>query len=526
MPDDPANASIGAMSVLPAALLDPAAYPQPPASVELRETHISWVFLAGERAYKVKKPVSFPFLDYGTLERRRECCLEELRLNRRFAPDVYLGVVAIVARGPGRVAIASADDPYALDYAVEMRRYDERETLAAQLPRLQEPDLVAVGRAVAGFHAAAEPATGARSLTGVVEETLATLAGAGVPGGRVEALAHFLRAALHGFGPELERRTRAGRVRDGHGDLRAEHVLVGERTRLVDGVEFDASLRVADVAYDLAFLVMDVARRDDDLARALVRGYRAGGGDPGSDRLLALLCAIRALVRAKVDLLRAAQLRGAAADERAARGAEALAVAERFAWRARLPRVVCVIGHAASGKSTLAEALAAASGRTVLSSDRTRKLRAGVDPYRYAGADAYGDPQSRAVYEELGRRAARSAGGAIVDATFRRRADADAFVELVPAAGWIVCDAPPAVLLERARTRALRDDSVSDAGPEIVAAELARYGRIEPPAPPLARVETTRPVPELLHELALTLDAGLYGIDRQPFTDAGRPTAA
>ncbi len=475
---------------------------------ELRETHISWVVLTGDRAYKIKKPLTFPFLDYGTLERRRECCEEEVRLNRRFAPGIYLGVLEIAAGG------------HPFEYAVEMRRYDERATLAARLGELQPSDLVAIGRAVAGFHAEAPPAEGDRRLTSVVEETLATLESLGA---RVHDLARFYRSALGALEPELDRRRRAGLVRDGHGDLRAEHILLGDPIRAVDGLEFDPSLRIADVAYDLAFLVMDVARRDDELARALVRGYRAAGGDAGSDRLLALLCSIRALVRAKVDLLRAAQLTGAAADERAARGRELLALAERFAWRARLPRVVCVIGHAASGKSTLAEALAVVSGRTMLSSDRTRKLRAGVDPYEYAGAQAYGDAESREVYAELGRRAVRAAGGVIVDATFRRRSDTDAFVELVPDAGWVVCDAPREVLIERARLRASRDDSVSDAGPEIVAAELARHGRIEPPRTPIARLETIRPVAELLAQLAAALDAGFYGSDRQVSPDAGRP---
>jgi uncharacterized protein len=518
------------MSRFPDALLDPAAYPHRPDAVELRETHISWVFLAGDRAYKVKKPVTFAFLDYGSLERRRTCCEEELQLNRRFAPDLYLGVVAIVARGRDGLAIAAGDDPLAIEYAVEMRRYDERSTLAERLTdgALTPADVAGVGQAMARFHAAAPRADGGQRLTGVVAETLATLEGAGVPAGRLERLGHFLRLALRAFGPELDRRARAGLVRDGHGDLRAEHVLLGERIQAVDGLEFDRSLRIADVAYDFAFLVMDVARRDDGLSRALVRGYRAAGGDCGDDRLLALLCSIRALVRAKVDLLRAGQLCGAAADERAARAHELLALAERFAWRTRLPRVVCVIGHAASGKSTLAEALAAASGRTVLSSDRTRKLRAGVDPYAYAGADAYGDAESRAVYAELGRRAAaigRAEGGAIVDATFRRASDVGEFLAVVPDPAWIVCEAPPEVLLERARMRSL-GDSVSDAGPAVVAAELARYGRIEPPKPALARVETTRPVARLLDELGRTLDAELYGHDHAMAPDAAHPAPA
>ena len=504
---------------LPEALLDPAAYPDRPESVELRETHISWVFLAGETAYKVKKPLRLPFVDYGTLERRRTCCGAELRLNGRFSSGIYRRVVALVPRGIDGLAVASAHDPRAVEYAVAMARYDESMTLAARLAdgRAVEADLVAVGAAIAGFHASApiEPGESAERLAAVVEETLTTLAAAGAPARRLAHLARFCRAALAATGPELAQRAAAGLVRDGHGDLRAEHVLLGADVQTVDGVEFDRDLRVADVGYDLAFLLMDVARRDDDLASALLRGYRAAGGDPGGDTLLAFLCAVRALIRAKVDFLRAAQLTGAAADERAARAIELFTVAERFAWRARLPRVVCVTGRAASGKSTVADALGAAAGRTVLSSDRIRKLRAGIDPYERAAPSAYGDGESRAVYMELARRAtaaARRDGGAIVDATFRRAADADAFAATSPAAAaaaWLVCEAPAAVLLDRARERRFHR-SVSDAGADIVAAELATYrGPFLAPAPPLARLDTTQPTAALLEHLAGMLDERL-----------------
>lgn len=165
----------------------------------------------------------------------------------------------------------------------------------------------------------------------------------------------------------------------------------------------------------------------------------------------------------------------------------------------------------------------------MLSSDRTRKLRAGVPPYEYAGAQAYGDAENRAVYADLGRQALAAAhrhGGAIVDATFRRASDADAFLEIVPDAGWIVCEAPPEVMTERARVRAARGDSVSDAGLEIVVAELAKRGRVDAPSPPLARVETTHPVGQLLAELARTLDAGFYGGDRLGSPDVENPVAA
>ena len=431
---------------------------------------------------------------------------------------LYRGVVALVPRPHGGLAIAPEHASGAIEYAVVMGRYDESTSLAAHLERgeLAASDAFAVGAAVAGFHAAA-PVKQGTSLEPVVEETLATLATAGAPQRRLAALARFCRAALAAFRTELADRALAGRVRDGHGDLRAEHILLGERVQAVDGLEFDAALRIVDVGYDLAFLVMDVARADDDLSRALVRGYRTAAGDPGPDALLHFFCVVRALVRAKVDLLRTAQLKGAAAQERAARASDSLAVAERFAWRTRLPRLVCVTGLAASGKSTVAEALAAAAGRPVLSSDRVRKLRAGIDPYEHAPPSAYGDAESRAVYEELARRAEaaiRRDGGAIVDATFRRRADADAFLAVSPAAasvGWLVCEAPPAVRLERAAARAARG-SISDAGPAIVATELGVHrGRFEPPGPTLARLDTTRPVGELLEALATELDARLGG---------------
>ena len=504
---------------LPDALLDPAAYRQPPASVELRETHISWVFLTERTAYKVKKPVHLPFVDYSTLERRRTCCHTELELNRRFSPGRYREVVALVPRGHDGLAVASERDPRAVEYAVVMDRYDDSVTLNAQLAdgRATEADLVAVGAAIAGFHAASGVETDVDSggLAAVLDETLATLRRVGAPMGRLAELARFCGSALAGFEPELDHRAKAGRVRDGHGDLRAEHILLGADIQAVDGVEFDRALRVADVGYDLAFLIMDVARHDDDLARALLRGYRSAGGDPGSDELLAFMCAVRALVRAKVDFLRAAQLDGAAADDRSARAHELLDVAERFAWRARLPRVICVTGLAASGKSTLAEALATAAGRTVLSSDRIRKLRAGLDPYTRAAARAYRDGESRAVYAELGERAAAAVhrdGSVVVDATFRRATDADAFAaasQAATAAAWLVCEAPPAVLLERARIRA-QDASVSDAGPAIVARERAVFrGPFLAPGPPLARLDTTRPTAALLADLAGVLDARL-----------------
>ena len=511
-------------SRLPSGLLDGGAFPNCPDRVELRETHISWVFLAGEYAYKVKKPVVLPFVDYGTRERRRACCAEEVQVNRRLAPSMYYGVVALVPRGPTKLAVAPEHDPRAVEYAVEMRRYDEDATLAARLAqgRAGAADVGAVGARLARFHAGLAPdASGDATdrLADVVEETLTTLtrvaAGALEPA-RLTALACFARAATGGFGRRLRAREAAGLVRDGHGDLRAEHILLTEPLEVVDAIEFDRSLRIVDVAYDLAFLVMDVARRSESLARTLVSGYRSAGGDPGDARLLTFLVVVRALVRAKVDLIRAGQLEGVRRDQRLQRARELVSLAERFAWRARLPPVVCIAGLAASGKSTLADALGAASGLPRLSSDRVRKARAGLEPAERAEAAYYASEVSREVYEALGRAAAsaaRSEGGAIVDATFRRREDVAAFRAASTAAAgaeWIVCHAAPDVLLERAGRRSGAGGTESDADRAVVAAQIAGAQDVLPlPRAPLAVLETAAPVSHLLDQLAATLDARL-----------------
>ena len=493
---------------LPDALLDPRAYPFPVAAVELRETHISWVFLAGNRAYKAKKPVVLPFVDYGTPERRRWCCAEEVRLNRRLAPEVYLGVAGLVPRPAGGWSVGDAADPRAAEHVVAMRRYDEATTLAAALVdrRATAADLERVGARVAAFHAALAPAAGATPLPAVLAETLATLAEAAPEeAGAVARTGAAAEAALAGCAAELAERAGRGLVRDGHGDLRAEHVLLTEPVAAVDTLEFDAGLRVADVAYDLAFLVMDVQRLAPELVAPLLAGHRAAGGDAGTPALLAVLAALRALVRAKVDAVRAGQLRDAEAAERRRRARERRELADRLLATATLPPVLCLAGLAASGKSTVAAELARRTGRPVLSSDVVRKLRAGLDPHERAAAGLYVPEAGPRVYAALGHAAAVGGGGigVIVDATFRRAADVDAFRAACPvASAWVVCRAPAAVLVERAFRRRGRPDRASDAGPEVVRAQLGETpGPLPLPEPPLAVLDTTQPIAGLVDAL-------------------------
>ena len=425
---------------------------------EVHETHVSWVVLDGDRAYKVKKPVVFSFLDQSTPERRRRACEAEVRLNRRLAPDVYLGVRGLAAGADGELVLTEPDAPGVIDYAVEMRRFDMADTLEARVRSgdAEAATLRDLGRWVARFHRGSDAAAGgAEPVKRALDDTFATLRAAGE---EVTALERWAAAALTRHWDELERRAAAGLVRDGHGDLRAEHVLLEpDGFRAVDCVEFSDALRCVDVGADLSFLVMDLWRLGRaDLSRALVAGYREAGGDPGSEPLLAFHAAARALVRAKV-----ARLQDVAA-------AGYLALAERLAWQSRAPVIVALTGVAASGKSTLARALAGRSGLVHLDSDVVRRQL--FDPVRY------GSEHDRRTYDSLCVRAAAevaAAGGVIVEGTFRRREQRRRLLTAAAHSGArllvVECVVPQVVLEQRA---AARRGDVSDAGPAVVRAQL------------------------------------------------------
>ena len=437
--------------------------------VEHRETHISHVFLVGNRAYKLKKELVLPFVDYGTLERRHLFCAEEIRLNRPVAPTVYLGVRAVVRAPGGGFALGAEEAPDAVEYLVEMRRFDEHDTLDA-LARGGLADKAVmrrVGAAVAHFHARAAPVSterGGDRQRRRVETDLAQLEGA-CADGESGAAARAARGFVARAGPELDARAERGLVREGHGDLRLEHILVRDAVELVDCVEFDRELRIADVAYDLAFAVMGCCDRGLPLhAHRLTSAYRAVGGDPGSDQLLAGLAGCRALVRAKVAAVRVPSRPGELEGF--------LNVARRLFWLARRPLTVLVCGPAGTGKTTLAAQLARASGLEHLSSDVVRKTQAGVAPTSRLAASGYTAEAARATYAELGRRARAQAvhGGSIVDATFRRKPDRVAFDSAfgdAPGARVVLrLDVPPELASERAARRAQGAAQASDAGPE------------------------------------------------------------
>jgi hypothetical protein len=479
-------------------MLEPALYPHRPRSVELRETHTSWVFLAGKLAYKVKKPVVFPFLDYRTADRRREMCREEVRLNRRLAPEIYLDVAGIAHSGSG-CFLTSEDDPEASEYAVVMRRVDERRSLASLVARgeLEPGHMTAVADRLARFHADTEPAPPERAdveiLVDALEENLSTLREAGarfLDRDRLEAAETVTHCFLGARREQLEERSRAGMVRDCHGDLRAEHVIVPVRgdIYIYDCIEFNPALRQIDVAADLAFLVMDLVRLGaEEASQRLLDDYRVAGGDPGGDPLLAFLACYRAWVRAKVALLRALEL-DELEPERGRQEAEArdlLVLGHRFAWRARRPLLLMIAGVSGTGKTTLARRLADISGWPHVSSDVTRKRLGGLAPTERAGDRLYSHDMTIRTYAELGRTAREALarqGGAIVDATFHRGDERAAFLgglgDGTDRLVLIECTASIDVLQARARAREPDAKRISDATADVVTRQLAE---LEPP---------------------------------------------
>ena len=499
-------------SALLSALADPATYDGAPVAVH--ETHALWVFVAGGHAYKVKKPVALGFLDYSTLERRRLMCHEEVRVNRELAPGIYLGVRAIVSAGTGFAFAADDGAPGAVEYAVLMRSFDEADTLAGLIAReeLRAEHLRAVAQRLVAFHrdAPVVPGGEAEALLDAWRLNLRELRDVdralGLP---AEIAEDFGEAFVHAHASELERRREAGLVRDGHGDLRCEHVLAIPEVRIVDRIEFDPGLRHGDVARDLAFLTMDLEARDQRwAAAALLAEYRAGGIDAGSEALLSFYGAYLALVRAKVALVAAAEHAGEGEDQEE-RSAQALAqarsmwaLAEHLCWRARAPAALVVCGPAASGKSTLAAELARRSGYEVLSSDAVRKAAAGLAATERAAPEHYSHRFTHRIYELLAGRAQellRDGAGVIVDATCRSRAERSTLLGRLARAGMprlvVRCELPLELALERAALRERDSARVSDAGPQIVAEQFRSFEPLEelPPEDVLA-LNTAQPL--------------------------------
>jgi aminoglycoside phosphotransferase family enzyme/predicted kinase len=508
---------------LPAALCRPEAYPPPrPARVELVTTHISWVFLTDRDVWKVKRPVDYGFVDYTTLDRRRHFCHEEVRLNRRLAPDVYLGVVP-VRRGPAGYAL-TGEGPVA-DYAVHMRRLPEAASAEALLRAgaLTHDHLWRVASALAAFYATAaeSPAHGAIDVirTNVVEnfDQVRPLVGRLLEPAAYEAVRAWQLDWLASRAARFERRVAQGRIRDGHGDLRLEHVYFEDASpRIIDGIEFNERFRMGDAASDAAFLAMELdARGRVDLAGSFLGRFALESNDYDLYDVVDFYLAYRAWVRAKVAALLASDpaTRPDKAARKAAEARHLFALAERYTrGPGGAPPVVAVGGVIGTGKTVLAEALARTCAVPVIESDRTRKWLAGIAPTERAPDSVYDAEFSRRTFDELFRRAEIVLGsgrGVILDATFRSRELRGRARALAARHGrrflFVETTCPDATLRERLRRRAA-GPSVSDATESLLARMRAAFEPVTELAPAEhVVVDTTEPpdalAPRVAHRL-------------------------
>jgi aminoglycoside phosphotransferase family enzyme/predicted kinase len=425
-------------------LADPASHGG--VAVKRIDTHAASVFLAGERVLKIKRAVRFPFLDYSTLEKRKSACDAEIEVNRAYAPAIYRGVVPITRAADRTLAIGGKGE--AVEWAVDMRRFDETRTLdhLADQGRIDLTLADALGRAVAKAHTVVPAVTDAAfadTLAEIIQQNHDEMRAAAdlFAAPDVIALAAASREALERLRPLLAARERNSCVRRCHGDLHLGNVvLIDGAPVLFDAIEFSPRLATIDVFYDLAFLLMDLIARDLVAeANAVLKRYLAEtrrDGDLDALAALPLFMSLRAAIRAK---LTAARPQRDAAMEQSAR--DYFALAQRLIAPPRA-MLVAVGGLSGTGKSLLARALAPAimplPGAIHLRSDVLRKTLFGVPETERLPAAAYTPEVTARVYGALGAQARQilAAGhSAVVDAVFAKSAERDAIAQVAVAAG-------------------------------------------------------------------------------------------
>ena len=495
------------------ALLAPGAYPHGTRTVEMVETHISFIFFAGDFVYKVKKPVNYGFLDFTTLEKRRYFCQREVELNRRICPDVYLGVEEIRQQA-GRYTIGGPGQT--VEYAVKMRRLSPDSSLERLLKegRVSLQDIERIAARIARFHRKAETGpriTGYGDLETVRENVKENFAqteefvGRALSRETYDDLAAYSQAFMEVRKDVFRARAEEGRVRDCHGDLHVAQIFLEapledgawDGISILDCIEFNDRFRCSDVAEDIAFLAMDLDFNGRlDLSRAFVEAYTRESGDEGIFDLLDFFKAYRAYVRGKIACFRAEDSHlpeGARAD--------ALETARAYFKLAHFyvpilpkPAVILVCGVTGTGKSTLAAQLATRWSMLRISSDLVRKNLAGIGPdvHRYESfmEGIYSPQFSALTYGAMlfeARRQLLKGNSVILDGTFRRseeRARAVALAEELHGEVWIVeCRLSEEQARERLERRMARGDSVSDGRWEFYHRQLDNWEPVAEASP-------------------------------------------
>jgi aminoglycoside phosphotransferase family enzyme/predicted kinase len=483
-------------------------------TVSVIETHISAVLLAGEYAYKIKKPVNFGFVDFSTLEKRRQFCEEEIRLNSRFAPDLYLAVVPIY--GNAQSPTFEPDGP-AIEYAVKMRRFDQDVLLDRCIRRkglITAAKIEAFAVDISAIHAAADMA-GPKTRYGRPEVVAANLRGcrgpiqaAGLLDSKpaAERLFDYTEGWLNELNPWFEHRLRHGHVRECHGDLHLGNLIMANgRIEAFDCIEFNPDLRWIDVANDIAFFTMDLRfHGETGFARRFRNAYLDAAGDYSLLRVLRFYEVYRALVRAMVAALRESEKSGAGIQDAVAH----LALAQELASERPVVSLVITHGLSGSGKTFVSSKLVAASEAIRIRSDVERNRSTPDDGARYS------DRNIDRVYEHLAgeaREVIAAGHPVVVDATFLKRSHRDRFRHL--AEEFMVpfrvldCQAPKEELHRRISARIDSGIDASEADHGVLGLQLRqREPLAEDERPFVVPSGGTQPLARLVAALGLDVE--------------------
>lgn len=489
-------------------MLAAAFYPHPVRAISLKQTHISWVILTGDYAYKVKKPANFGFLDFSTLEKRRTFCFEELRLNQRLAPELYLEVLPIAVNNQGEYGFGNGGE--IVEYAVKMRQFNEQDLWLTcfEQGKLTVQDLENLATQIAQFHQQSptnEYITSFGSLEMIkrvvdsnYEATESYTKDWGLTR-EFQEMREFTDNYLTQHRDWFIERQNLGKIRECHGDLHLGNICFFEgRACVFDCIEFNEEFRLTDTVYDVAFLVMDLEFRGRrDLAYAFLNRYLELTGDYLAARLLPFYCSIRAYIRAKVNSFLASDA-GAPASLRESAKTTAIRYYQ-FAWHYSqwlTPRLWVMAGLSGAGKSTVARYLSQTYGAIHIRSDAVRKHLAGIDLHEKGGAEVYTPAMTERTYEELLRLALAllTEGQSVVldgkyDRVHLRQAVLQNVKNLTVFVRIIHVQAPIEVLRERLH---LRTGDIADATADLLAQQLQQWEPFTPAELPLVTtVDTT-----------------------------------
>lgn len=497
---------------LVAAMRRPAFYPhETAAEIRLVQTHLSYVLLTGPYAYKISKAVQFSFVDYRSLAQRRHFCEEEIRLNRLYAPDLYIDTVPIFETEKG-FSMEPSDGP-AIEYAVQMHQFQDEDLLSRVFERgaLTSDDVDFIARQIARFHKEGDAsheiaAFGApEAVRAIVEDNFKLLddfIGTLWSQADLDALRAYTDGVLNHSTDLLQQRVDEGRIRECHGDLHLGNICYYKgRIEFFDRIVFNDAFKNIDVFYDLAFLYMDLEYRDrPDLANELLNAYLEETNDFHGLPLLPFYACCRAIIRCKVLALKSAE-EEVPEETRAAAGEEAkayCALARRYAAATEHGMLVLMCGPSGSGKSTVAKHLAAQIGAVVIRSDAVRKHLAGHAPGEHA-ASIYTRGMTRRTYAFLideARRIGASGFPVVLDATFGEREHREralgAFASVDVPVRIVRCRASEDTLRNRLESR---EGDISDADTAVLIRQLESFDELNDTERTIAiDLDTDRPI--------------------------------